>query len=74
MKSIVANGREEDVIYSLTIKEILEAQQPDPHPTTLAQHDKNTTQLIENIQVLCKSNVMVLHCSLQCIAISWYHQ
>jgi len=72
MNLVFSNRSEEDAIFPLTIQDIAEAQQNEPHFQTLSRDDKFTTQLVENTQVLCKGMTMVLPTALQHQAISWY--
>jgi hypothetical protein len=67
-----ANCSEEDIIYPLTVKAIVEAQ-ADPNILRLTEDPQYTRQLVENTQVLCKGAAMVLPFALQHRAISWYH-
>jgi hypothetical protein len=69
MNLVFANRSEEDSIYPLTTREIAEAQQSD---TSLLQHGYST-QLVENIKVLCKDGKLVIPKSLQQRAVTWYH-
>jgi hypothetical protein len=73
MNLVFANHSKEDVIYPITVQEIAETQQSDPHLQTLAHDNKFTTQLVENTQVLHKCMAMVLPTVLQHQAISLYH-
>jgi len=73
MNLVFANRSEEEVIYPLTMQEIVDAQQKPPRLQLLARDESFTTQLVENTQILCKGMVMVLPTALQYRAISWYH-
>ena len=75
MKMAFANHIEEDVIYPLTVKEIAQAHKDDAFLKTLQKHDKDkySTQLVEDIQVLCKDGKMVVPKVLQNQAVSSYH-
>jgi len=73
IKMVFANHSEEDVIYPLTVKEIAQAQEDDAVLKKLSKTDKYSTQLVENIQVLCKDGKMVIPKVLQHRAVSWYH-
>eukprot|EP00804_Cyclotella_cryptica_P011364 CCRYP_016036-RA/>CCRYP_016036-RA protein AED:0.17 eAED:0.17 QI:0/-1/0/1/-1/1/1/0/275 len=69
MNKVFANGNEEDSIYPLTTREIVEAQQEDD-----SLLDKGySTQLVENIKVLCKDGKLVIPKSLQHRAVAWFH-
>jgi hypothetical protein len=69
MNQVFANRNKEDVIYPLTIREIAEAQTEDESLNTQGY----STQLVENIKVLCKDGKMVIPKSLQHRAVAWYH-
>ncbi len=64
---------QEDVMYPLTVNEIVEAQLSDPSIQKLASDKRYTMRLVENTQVLCKGAAMVLPTALHHRAISWYH-
>eukprot|EP00804_Cyclotella_cryptica_P023410 CCRYP_000514-RA/>CCRYP_000514-RA protein AED:0.67 eAED:0.21 QI:0/0/0/1/1/1/2/0/241 len=69
MNQVFANQSKEDSIYPLTTREIAEAQQEDD-----SLLDKSySTQLVENIKVLCKDGKMVIPKSLQHCAVAWFH-
>eukprot|EP00804_Cyclotella_cryptica_P019465 CCRYP_006637-RA/>CCRYP_006637-RA protein AED:0.42 eAED:0.42 QI:0/-1/0/1/-1/1/1/0/102 len=69
MNQVFANRNKEDSIYPLTTREIAEAQQEDD-----GLLDKSySTQLVENITVLCKNGKMVIPKSLQHRAVAWFH-
>lgn len=55
-----SNCSEKDVINPLTVKEIVGRGQINLHFTTLLHDDKYKAQHIENTQVQCKSNSIVL--------------
>eukprot|EP00804_Cyclotella_cryptica_P029199 CCRYP_005341-RE/>CCRYP_005341-RE protein AED:0.39 eAED:0.39 QI:0/0/0/1/0/0/3/0/609 len=61
MNQVVANRNEEDSIYPLTTREIAEAQQQDDSLLNKGY----STQLVENIKVLCKDGKMVIPKNLQ---------
>eukprot|EP00804_Cyclotella_cryptica_P006703 CCRYP_008632-RA/>CCRYP_008632-RA protein AED:0.46 eAED:0.46 QI:0/-1/0/1/-1/1/1/0/151 len=61
MNQVFANRNEEDSIYPLTTREIAEAQQQDESLLNKGY----STQLVENIEVLCKEGKMVIPTSLQ---------
>ncbi len=65
MNLVFANCSEEDLIYPLRVREIMEAQKADPTIKTLTSDQKYTTQLVENTQVLCKGTAMVLPTALR---------
>eukprot|EP00804_Cyclotella_cryptica_P008050 CCRYP_004557-RA/>CCRYP_004557-RA protein AED:0.25 eAED:0.26 QI:0/-1/0/1/-1/1/1/0/262 len=69
MNQVFANQNEEDSINPLTTREIAEAQQEDK----CLVHKGYSTNLVENIKVLCKSGKMVIPKSLQHRAIAWFH-
>eukprot|EP00804_Cyclotella_cryptica_P028760 CCRYP_018726-RA/>CCRYP_018726-RA protein AED:0.53 eAED:0.19 QI:0/-1/0/1/-1/1/1/0/384 len=70
MSQVFANQNEEDSIYPLTTREIAEAQQEDD---SLLEKGYST-QLVENIKVLCKDSKMVIPKSLQHRAVAWFRQ
>ncbi len=53
----------EDVIYSLRVHEIAEAQKLDASLKKL--EDQYLTQLVESIEILCKDGKMVIPTALQ---------
>ena len=73
-----ANRNEEDKIYPLTVKEIVEAQKAD---STLKQYFKRNAVLdnglelllIENESCICHKGRLVLPKPLQSRAVMWYH-
>eukprot|EP00804_Cyclotella_cryptica_P012192 CCRYP_009875-RA/>CCRYP_009875-RA protein AED:0.45 eAED:0.45 QI:0/-1/0/1/-1/1/1/0/172 len=69
MNQVFANRNEEDSIYPLTTREIAEAQQEDESLLNKGY----STQLVENIKVLCKEGKMVIPTSLQHRAVAWFH-
>eukprot|EP00804_Cyclotella_cryptica_P013263 CCRYP_007025-RA/>CCRYP_007025-RA protein AED:0.37 eAED:0.69 QI:0/0/0/1/0.33/0.5/4/0/454 len=69
MNQVFANRNEEDSIYPLTTREIAEAQQEDESLLNKGY----STQLVENIKVLCKEGKMVIPASLQHRAVAWFH-
>ena len=73
MNMVFANRNEEDVIYPLTVKEIALAQEDDLVLKKLSKTDKYFTHLVEDTQVLCKNDKMVIPKVLQHRAVSWYH-
>ncbi|KAL3801987.1 LOW QUALITY PROTEIN: hypothetical protein HJC23_010331, partial [Cyclotella cryptica] len=60
-----ANRSDEDVIYPLTVKEIAQAQATDAALKRLSLHDKYSTQLVEDTELLCKNGKMVIPKALQ---------
>ena len=64
------NCSKEDVIYPLTIKEIVLAQEDDLVLKKLSKTDKYSTQLVEDTQVLCKDGNVVIPKVLQHRAVS----
>ena len=71
-------GREEE-IYPLTTIEIAEAQKKDRQLKTFYKNDAMSSkkdislQIIDDTQVLCKSDKLIIPASLQHRAVSWYH-
>jgi hypothetical protein len=74
---VFANHCEEDEIYPLTTIEIAEAQKRDQKFTTskMPKHQKGEFcfHLIEDTEVLCKDNKLIIPASPQHRAVSWYH-
>jgi hypothetical protein len=54
MNMVFANWSEEDVIYPLTVKEIVQAQEDNAVLKKLCKTDKYSTQLVDDTQDLCK--------------------
>jgi hypothetical protein len=73
MNLVFANQDDEEAIYPLTTREIAEAQKHNLTLNTMADKYGYTTQLVENIKVLCKDGKMVIPTSLQQCAVAWYH-
>ena len=73
MNMVFANRSKEDVIYPLTVKEIAQAQEDDIVLKKLSKTDKYSTQLVEDMHVLCKDGKMVIPKPLQRRAVNWYH-
>jgi len=71
MNLVFANRSEEDVIYPLTVREISQAQKLDARLKML--NGQYLTQLVENTEVLCKDEKMVIPAARQHGAVSWYH-
>ena len=60
-----SNQNEEDAIYQLRTREIADAQQNDKDLISNARKEGYSTQLVKNINVLCKDGKMVILKSLQ---------
>jgi hypothetical protein len=78
MNQTFANRSEEDEIYTLTVKEIVEAQQADTKLKHLfksnAVLDKGLElQIIENESCICNKEWLVIPKPLQWCAVMWYH-
>jgi hypothetical protein len=73
MNLVFANRSEENSIYPLTTREIPESQSKDTQLAKLTTEDDYKTQLVENIQVLCKDGKLVIPKDLQDRAVAWYH-
>eukprot|EP00804_Cyclotella_cryptica_P008310 CCRYP_016501-RA/>CCRYP_016501-RA protein AED:0.22 eAED:0.21 QI:0/0/0/1/0/0/2/0/361 len=71
MNLVFANRSKEDVYYTLTVREIAEAQKLDTSLKTLK--DQHSTQLVESTQLLGKDGKMVIPKHLQHRAVCWYH-
>jgi hypothetical protein len=50
---VFANVSKEHAVYSYTVKEIAQAQNEDKVLKKLSKHDKYSTRLVEDTQVLC---------------------
>ena len=72
---VFKNCNKEVVIYPLNVKEMAQAQKDDSFLKKLHKHDKYSTQLVEDAQLLCKDGKMVIPTVLQLqnCAVSWYH-
>ncbi len=78
MNQVFANRSEEDEIYPLPVKEIVEAQKAD---TKLKHFFKSNAvpvkglelQLIENKSCICHKGRLVIPKPLQSRAVMWYH-
>ena len=73
MNFVFANRAEEAEIYPLTVREISRAQKDYKSMEKLAKKHNYKMQLVENIEVLCKDNKLVIPKSLQHRAVQWYH-
>ena len=73
MNLVFANQSEEDAIYSLTTREIAEAPQQDSDLKTQAEKEGYSTQLVKNIEVLCKQGKIVILKSLQHHGVVLFH-
>jgi hypothetical protein len=69
----LANTQEEESIYPLTITEIAEAQSEDADLKRLVKADKYKKQLVEDLEVYCKDDKLVIPKTLQRRAVEWYH-
>ena len=63
----------EDAIYPLTVKEIAQAQKDNAAPKKLHNHEKYSTQLVEDTQLLYMDGKMLIPPILQNHTVSWYH-
>ena len=70
---VFANTQEEESIYPLTITEIAEAQSEDADLKRLVKADKYKKQLVEDLEVYCKDDKLVIPKTLQRRAVEWYH-
>ncbi len=73
MNFVFANRSKDNSIYPLTTREIAESQANDTQLAKLTTEEGYTTQLVENIKVLCKDGKLVIPKDLQDRAIAWYH-
>jgi hypothetical protein len=70
---VFANCSDEDVIYPLTVKEIAQVQKDNAVLKKLSKTDEYSPHLVEDTQVLCKDDKMVIPKVLQFRVVSWYH-
>ena len=73
MNFVFANCSEDNSIYPLTTSEIAESQSNDAQLMKLTTEEGYTTQLVENIKVLCKDGKLVIPKDLQDRVAAWYH-
>jgi hypothetical protein len=73
MNLMFVNQDDVGAIYPLTTREIAETQKQDLELNTMTDNYGCTTQLVENIKVLCKDGKMVIPTSLQQCAVEQYH-
>ena len=73
MNFVFANHSEDNSIYPLTTREIAESEVNDAQLAKLITEEGYTTQLFENIKVLCKDGKLVIPKDLQDQAVAWYH-
>ena len=78
MNQVFANRSEEDEIYPLTVKEIVEAQKADPILTHFFKSNAVLSkglelQLVENESCICHEGKLVIPKPLQRRATMWYH-
>ena len=73
MKLVFANHSKKNSIYPLTTREIAESQSKGAQLVSLTTQDGYSTELVENIKVLCKDGKLVIPKDLQDQAVAWYH-
>ena len=73
MNLVFANQNEVDSIHPLTTRVIVKAQQNDKDLINNAEKEVYSTQLVENINILCKNGKMVIPKSLQQHMVAWFH-
>jgi hypothetical protein len=78
MNFVFANHGKEEEIYPLTTIEIAESQKKDRKLKTYFKNDVSSKkdislQIIDDTQVLCKNDKLIIPASLQHRAVSWYH-
>jgi len=78
MNHVFANRSEEDEIFPLTVKEIIEAQKADPILKHLFKSNAVLSkglelQLVENESCICHEGKLVIPKPLQWRATIWYH-
>ena len=69
---VFENCNNDNVIYPLTVREITQAQKHDANLKKLIVHDKYSSQLVEDREVLCKDGKIVIPTALQNNAVSSY--
>jgi hypothetical protein len=72
MNLVFEDQDDEDAIYPLTTREILETQKNNLELNTMTDKYGYTTQLVENTVVLCKDGKMVIPTRLEQCAVAWY--
>eukprot|EP00804_Cyclotella_cryptica_P013790 CCRYP_016895-RA/>CCRYP_016895-RA protein AED:0.74 eAED:1.00 QI:0/-1/0/1/-1/1/1/0/76 len=60
MYFVIANRSKENAIYPLTVREIAAAQHTDNTLDKLSLLEAYKPQLVENVQVLCKDDKLVI--------------
>ncbi len=73
MNLVFPNHSKENSIYPLTTSEIAELQSKDAQQVALTTQDGYSTELVENIKVLCKDGKFVIPKDLQDQPVAWYH-
>ncbi len=73
MNSVFANHSKENSIYPLTTREIAESQSKDAQLEALTTQDGYSTNLVENIKVLCTDDKLIIPKDLQDRVVTWYH-
>ena len=73
MNFVFANGSKENLVYPLLTREIAESQSKLTQLEQLAIWEGYSTQLVENIKILCKDGMIVIPKNLQNWAMTWYH-
>ena len=79
MNLVFANHGQEEDIYPLTTIEIAEAQKKDRQLKIYFKKDAMSSKkdislkIIDDTQVLCKNDKLIIPASLQHRAVSWYH-
>ena len=73
MNFVFANHSKENSVYPLMTKEIAESQSKDRQLEQFAIQEGYSTQLVENIKILCKDGKIVIPKNLQDWAMAWYH-
>ena len=74
MNLVFANQNEVDSIHPLTTRVIVKAQQNDKDLINKAEKEGYSTQLVKNINVLCKDGKMVIPKSLPQCAVAWFYR
>ncbi len=73
MQVVFANHIKTTAIYPLAVREIAKAQTQDKMLDKLTLLEKYKPQLIEDVQVLCKDDKLVIPKELEKSAVEWYH-
>ncbi len=73
MNLVFVNQSKEYSIYPLTTREIAESQSKNAQLVTLTTQCGYSTEIVENIKVLCKDGKLVIPKDLRDQVVAWYH-